>query len=254
MSADQPDSTAFYRGVADDYDEMTRFSERLPAERALLDEWRRRYGFASALDAACGTGLHAIAMAKLGVAVTGVDLSPEMLARAREHAAAEEVSVVWHEAAMEMLGEGVAGPFDALFCLGNSLPHLLDESALAATLAGFHRLLTPAGLLALQLINYEQVLAWQRRVVSLSRAGEHEYVRFYDFGQPLLRFNILQIDWSRQPPAHRLQSVPLYPWRRAELEAALRAAGFDAIEVYGDMKWGNFSAAKSQNLVMVAKR
>jgi glycine/sarcosine N-methyltransferase len=253
MSTDDSDAVEFYRGMAGSYDEMTRFAQRLPGERALLEQWRSRYSIASALDAACGTGLHAIALAQLGVGVTGADLSPEMLAQARAHAAAEKVSVVWIEAAMEELDQRVAGSFDALFCLGNSLPHLLDAEALAAALGGFRRLLMPGGHLILQLINYEQVLAWQRRVVALTREGEREFIRFYDFGEPLLRFNILQIDWSQKTPLHTLQSVPLYPWRCEELESALKAAGYGGIEIYGDMQWGDYIAAKSQNLVIVAK-
>lgn len=254
MHADKDEAAAFYRGLAASYDGMTRFAERLPGERALLAEWRERHGFNRLLDAACGTGVHAIALAQLGVEVTGADLSPEMLAEARAHAAAEGVEVQWVEAAMEQLTAGVKGPFDALFCLGNSLPHLLDEAALAAALTGFHALLAPGGLLLLQLVNYDLVLAWQRRILAVNRDGEREFIRFYDFGAPLLRFNILEIDWSQQPPRHHLQGTPLHPWRRAGVERAVEAAGFGAVEIYGDMRWGEYTAAKSQNLVVTAKK
>jgi len=45
------------------------------------------------LDIGCGTGRHAIALAKRGMKVTGVDLSPQMLARAQEKADAEGVRI-----------------------------------------------------------------------------------------------------------------------------------------------------------------
>jgi len=248
------DAAAFYREMAAQYDTMTRFGARLPGERAMLARWQERLGFTRALDAACGTGLHAIALAQLGVAVTGADLSPEMLAQARRHAAAEGVTAHWVEAAMERLDQVVDPAYDLVLCLGNSLPHLLDAGALAAALSGFHRLLAPGGRLLLQLINYEPVLAWQRRVVALSREGEREFIRFYDFGEPLLRFNILEIDWAQQPPGHRLQSVPLYPWRRPEVEAALRGAGFSDLEIYGDLQRNAYSAAQSANTVLLARK
>ena len=254
MNSGNLEAAEFYRGLAASYDGMTRFAERLPGERALLAEWRARHGFNRPLDAACGTGLHAIALAQLGLEVTGADLSPEMLAGARAHAAAEGVKIAWVEAAMEQLTGHVQGPFDALFCLGNSLPHLLDEEALATALAGFHQLLVPGGLLLLQLVNYEAVLAGQRRILALNRDGEREFIRFYDFGEPLLGFNILEIDWSQQPPRHRLQTTPLRPWRRAEVERAVETAGFGGIDIFGDLRRGEYATAKSPNLVVTAIR
>lgn len=246
------ESAEFYRGLAENYDAMTRFQQRLPGERAMLSGWRELWQFDRALDTACGTGLHAIALAQLGVNVTAADLSPEMLAQARENATTAGVTIHWAEAAMEGLGPAVAGPFDLILCLGNSLPHLLDDQALAAAFAGFHRLLTPGGHLLLQLINYEPVLAAQRRIVALNREGEREFIRFYDFGAELLRFNILEIDWLQQPPAHRLGSVPLNPWRLAGLQPALTAAGFGAISLYGDMQRTDFDPLGSPNLVIAA--
>ena len=218
----------------------------------MLAGWRELWQFQRTLDAACGTGLHAIALAQLGVTVTAADLSPEMLAQARENSAAAGGQIHWVEAAMEKLEPAVAGPFDLILCLGNSLPHLLDDQALAAAFTGFRHLLAPGGHLLLQIINYEPVLAAQRRIVALNREAEREFIRFYDFGGSLLRFNILEIDWSQQPPAHRLQSVPLNPWRLAGLQPALDAAGFSAISLYGDMQRGVFDPLRSPNLVITA--
>src|SRR5690349_22605904 len=42
----------------------------------------------SALDVGCGAGLQTEPLARLGAAVTGIDASPEVIAVAREHAAA----------------------------------------------------------------------------------------------------------------------------------------------------------------------
>ena len=55
------------------------------------------------LDVGCGTGVVAITAARLGAVVTGADLTPELLQRARENARIAGVDVNWHEADVEEL-------------------------------------------------------------------------------------------------------------------------------------------------------
>jgi SAM-dependent methyltransferase len=55
------------------------------------------------LDVGCGTGVVAITAARRGAVVTGLDLTPELLARAREHAAAGKVTITWKEGDVESL-------------------------------------------------------------------------------------------------------------------------------------------------------
>lgn len=55
------------------------------------------------LDVACGTGVAAVTAARLGCRVTGLDLTPELLERARENASIAGVNVEWHEGDVEAL-------------------------------------------------------------------------------------------------------------------------------------------------------
>ena len=57
------------------------------------------------LDVACGTGVVALTAARLGARVTGLDLTPELLERARENSKIADVEVDWH------LGDAEALPF-----------------------------------------------------------------------------------------------------------------------------------------------
>ena len=61
---------------------------------------------ARVLDVACGTGVVAITAARRGARSTGLDLTPELLAVARENARIANVDVAWHEGDVEQL------PFD----------------------------------------------------------------------------------------------------------------------------------------------
>lgn len=55
------------------------------------------------LDVACGTGVAAITAARLGAEVRGIDLTPELLARAHENSAIAEVRVDWRQGDAELL-------------------------------------------------------------------------------------------------------------------------------------------------------
>src|SRR6266478_7957688 len=49
------------------------------------------------LDVACGTGVVAVSAARAGARVTGLDLTPELLEKARANGQMAEVEIYWHE-------------------------------------------------------------------------------------------------------------------------------------------------------------
>ncbi|WP_158895057.1 class I SAM-dependent methyltransferase [Amycolatopsis anabasis] len=102
----------------------------------------------AALDAACGTGRYAAALAKRGHRVVGVDSSPEMLALARERVPQGEF----------LLGDlhrlPVADDEVDLVVCGLALTHL---PALEPVLAEFARVLRPGGHLVIVDVHPERV-------------------------------------------------------------------------------------------------
>ena len=152
------------------------------------------------LDAACGTGMHAVELARRGYSAAGADLFEGMVARARENAAAAGVSVNFRAAGFGGLARAFAAelPFDALLCLGNSLPHLLSREALAEALADFAACLRPGGLLLLQNRNFDAVMQrrerWMEPQAHQEEGAEWVFLRFYDYEPDgLINFNILTL-------------------------------------------------------------
>src|SRR6187401_1385294 len=91
-------SRSAWNDRAADWDAMSEANAVAPDRAADLDRiaaaLHLREG-SKFLDAGCGSGQWALAFAARGCAVTAVDLSPEMLERARTHAAARNLSVEW---------------------------------------------------------------------------------------------------------------------------------------------------------------
>jgi 2-polyprenyl-3-methyl-5-hydroxy-6-metoxy-1,4-benzoquinol methylase len=245
----------FYEEIADIYDDMTRFDERLDKEIVVLKEWQQRYGFQTALDVACGTGLHALALVRLGVHVVGADISEAMLAKARKHAAESGENIRWIHAPMQQIAFQVPNAqYDAIFCLGNSLPHLLESDDLVTAFENFATLLTPDGILVLQLLNYARVLAEKERIVGIRQQQNTMFIRFYDFHPPTLTFNLLTVSIQERRCPHTLHSTTLYPYQQKELDKHLTRQALLPIGYYGTMQFHSFDPQTSPDLIIVAQR
>ena len=95
------------------------------------------------LDLACGTGRFAIGLAKQGFRVSGVDLSPHMLAIARRKAQKAGVNVDW--SCQDMRSFAVSEPVDLVTCWFDSLNYLTDPDDLVRAFEAAHRSLAPGG-------------------------------------------------------------------------------------------------------------
>jgi 2-polyprenyl-3-methyl-5-hydroxy-6-metoxy-1,4-benzoquinol methylase len=241
-----------YEHIAGDYDAVTGAAGRNQAAQAMLAQLRLRHPFDRVLDVACGNGMHAMMLARMGVSVTAADISEAMLDQARRRAADAGLAVKWVHAPMQDIAKNVEGPFDAILCLGNSLPHLLDAHQLTRALAGFAKLLAPSGVVVLQLLNYARVLARQERIVGVTRQGDTEYVRFYDFLEDFVRFNVLKLTWSPGGCTHDLADTLLRPYTRDEIAAACRTAGLDRIDCHTGPAFADFDEQTSDTLTVIA--
>ena len=77
----------------------------------------------SVLDIGCGAGRHSIELAKSGIAVTGVDISPKMLAEARHRAEENNIKLTLLEGDILRLSEFLNGrveAFDGAICICES--------------------------------------------------------------------------------------------------------------------------------------
>lgn len=241
-----------------EYDRFVRWEQRLAHEMPFLERRLAEVRAQSVLDVACGTGQHAIALAREGYEVVGADLSAGMIHRARENAAATRVEVRFVTAGFDQLAKRLGQSFDALLCLGNSLPHVKGPRALRSALSDFAKVLRPGGLLLVQIRNFDRVMAQRERWMQpLSRQqGDEEwlFVRFYDFeSDDRVIFNLVTLYRDAQGTWQpRVRSTQLYPIRHAEMVAALTETEFSRIATWGNLDGSDFVPEQSPNLIVTA--
>jgi glycine/sarcosine N-methyltransferase len=249
-----------YDQFASDYDKFNNWHERLEGELPFIEIILRTLPQpAKVLDSACGTGMHAIALSKRGYELSGADLSKPMIERARANARAENSPVRFEAVGFgSMAATFGEHSFDAVLCLGNSLPHLTSRDELRKALADFARCLRPGGILLIQNRNFDAVMEaknrWMEPQAFSDKDHEWLFMRFYDFepdGQ--IRFNMIDLKRPHGGAWHSTTaSTMLMPQLHDELHQTLAGAGFLNIQDYGSMTGSVFVPTKSPNLVLVA--
>jgi SAM-dependent methyltransferase len=249
--------TPLYDELSSDYDRFVNWERRLATELPFIEEQLGGIGAERVLDAACGTGQHAIALAQRGYEVVGTDVSEGMIAQARQNAAAEGLKVTFAQAGFGESAAAVKGPFDAVLCLGNSLPHVLTRKELRVTLDDWASVLRRGGLLFVQTRNFDRVLASGERWMPPQSHQENErewlFIRFYDLIEDgSIIFNMLMLYREAEGPwTQRASSTRLWPWRHAALTEMVKDAGYGELRTYGDMQ-GRSWQVDSPNLIVRA--
>lgn len=250
-------AVALYDLFSDDYDRFVDWHSRLAYELAFLEGQLSRVGARSVLDVACGTGMHAIALAERGYHVIGVDLSPRMIEKAKTNAAMANLDIPFSTAGFGKLRRQIEGNFDALLCLGNSLPHVLESETLDATLVDFAAMLDPGGLLLIQNRNFDPIVARRERWMApqTHQDGDQEwiFIRFYDYSSDgTITFNVIKLHrHGREPWTQTTDATQLRPILHDELIGKVTRAGFGSLTCYSSMSGDPYQAAGS-NLIIAA--
>jgi 2-polyprenyl-3-methyl-5-hydroxy-6-metoxy-1,4-benzoquinol methylase len=244
----------FYDRLAPNYDAMTNFEQRFAQERPFFQTLIDRFHFRSALDAGCGSGFHSIVLSQLGVEVLGVDVSSEMLRLAEEHARLRNVRLRTLQGSFENLDTLIKERFAAVFVMGNSLAHLLSAADLKKVMQNFSGVLEPHGMLIIQTLNYDRILARREQIQNEKQVGTKTFVRSYDFDETGIDFHIVTREQKDDNAEEKTQTVRLRPVLHAELVALLNSAGFIDINAYGGISLAPFEPLSSKDLVVIASR
>jgi SAM-dependent methyltransferase len=232
----------FYEGLLD-----SSFAEE---DASFVDRALALVAGARVLDLGCGFGRHAIALARHGYHLTGVDLSEPMLKLARDLAASAQVAIDWQRRDMRDL-RGL-GPFDACICLYTAFGFFADDEN-RLVLEQVCDVLRPGGAFMLDVSNPLALMhGWPQRTWHEGRHGTKLEATEYDglSGRAISRRTLFRPDGTRVDLPET--SVRMYPPH--ELAALLRNCGFEIDQVYGGLRNEPLEWNKSVRQVWVARR
>ncbi len=224
-----------FEAMAPDYDYFTSHYENEFWTSQLL-EVLARDGLRGQrlLDAGCGTGKSFLPMLARGWEVTGYDVSPSMLARARQK--------VGEQARLEiadMRDKPVFGEFDLVWALDDAINYLLSTRELSRALRGLRENLAATGLMLFDVNEmrlYEALFAESIEVERDGRRLVWEGKGTSPEGPgSISEFLCIAADEADQN-AHGQGGISVHRQRHfseAEIKAALDHAGLECLGVYG---------------------
>lgn len=143
------DASSYGRGFADVYDDWYADVSDIDATVEAVARLAAGTGSRRVLELGVGTGRLALPLATRGLAVVGVDASPEMLDRLREKDATGGVHAVLGD--MAKVGElDIGGPVGVAFAAFNTFFNLTTRAEQVACLRGCARHLVPGGRVAIE--------------------------------------------------------------------------------------------------------
>lgn len=131
------------------------------------------------LDIGCGGGILTESLARLGVNATGIDMSDDAIAIAKEHAEKSDLKIHYALSSAEDFAEKNLSNFDVITCM-EMLEHVPDPISIIQAAA---QLLKPHGYLFFSTINrnvksFLSAIVGAEYILNLLPKGTHHYQKF----------------------------------------------------------------------------
>jgi SAM-dependent methyltransferase len=236
----------YHESFVDKWDELINWEARAEGEDGFFARILRKHRAQRVLDAASGTGYHAVMLRHDGFDVTAADGAAEMIRKTEENARERGVELPTVQADWRELSKHIDGTFDAIVCLGNSFTHLFDEDDRIATLQQFRKVLKPGGILVIDQRNYDRILD-----EGFSTKHQYYYVGAGVTAEPI-EIDPEAVKFEYSYPDGAKHYLTMFPIRKQVLTGLLNDAGFKVLETYGDFE-REYDPADTDFLVHVAQ-
>jgi glycine/sarcosine N-methyltransferase len=204
----------------------------------------------SVLDAGCGTGELARFIGEKVSIVLGIDNDENMIAHAREKSKSND-RVRFASGNLETISD-VAGhtKFDYIFCMGNTLVHLLSEESVVGFFRNVKGMLAEHGKFVFQILNYKKLVSLSVKELPAIDNEILVFKRMYKIesrGKVVFRTSL----FIKSTGEEFNQETVLRPLLHDDLPGICDAAGLRLLHAYGGFDKTGYSADESKLLICV---
>ena len=232
-------------------------SDDSDAKNRVIENILRKHNVKTVLDLTCGTGSQVLYLAKQGYQVTGADLSPALLAQAKEKAQKEKLDIHFIEGNMRTLQ---VGKFDAVITIFNAIGHL-TKAGFEKALKNIGKNLNDGGLYVFDILNLDAMtdsvvnnLAMDlRKTVNNTQIHAVQYSEINRENGHLTSYDTFTIQEGSDEPKTFKGKFTLQIYTAPELREMLARNGFETLSQY-DLDGSKFLEHTTTTILTVAKK
>ena len=240
----------FYDEISDFYEKMIDFEKNLELRVKAYQEIFTEKG--KAADLGCGVGLDSLALAMNGHKVSAFDISPKMIAETKQNAIKYNVDIATHVHSFQTMPKKFNQKFNSVISVGNTIAHV-NSKQLNATINKMYNMLLPGGKIFLHILNYQLIKKENKRINNIANRDGKIIIRFYDFWEDDLDFNILSFS-QNSPKEFQLVTTKHYPHTTSEIKSYLKGVGFNKIKFMKNFAGEKFNTGDSKDIFIEAMK
>ena len=240
-----------YEGFAERYDWMSRED---PARRGFFRQLFRKYKVSNVLDCACGTGQDLIMFHRLGVSVSGSDLSDAMLAQARMNLAEAKIRIPVRKADYCELPEHYDATFDVVVCLTNAINEILSDVDGLRALRSMRSVLRTGGMLVFDQGQTDASMQDPPRFAPVVNNRDFTRLFVMSYSGNVQTVNIFDFIHTENTSDFKYASVRIKIRLLTDWTQMLHEAGFTGPRFFADWDASPYDTESSQRLICVAHK
>ena len=238
----------FYDAASSFYDQMINFKKNLETRKAAFEKLFPEKGFAA--DLGCGTGVDSIALAMNGHTVLGVDPSSNMLETAKLNSKIYSQKISFLESTILSVPQTYNSKFNYVISLGNTFANV-EGTTIYSTIQSMYDMLAKGGKCIIHILNYTLISVQKERIVSIKPDENNYYVRFYDFANGQIDFNILSFT-KNNCSDYSLITTQVYGYKKDLLTKIFDSVGFRDVNYWSNLDGAAFDINTSKDLFIYA--
>jgi 2-polyprenyl-3-methyl-5-hydroxy-6-metoxy-1,4-benzoquinol methylase len=196
------------------------------------------------LDLACGKGRHSVILNKLGLNVTGVDLSSNSISKAKK-SENETLKFFVHD-----MREVIPNmQFDFIFNLFTSFGYFDHHEDNLKVLKSIHEMLSPGGKLIIDFFNLQRVISEMKPQELKSIEGIDFHISKKFDGKHIYKTIQFEAEDKNHSYTEKVQGLS-----EADFKKLLIQADFELVDVFGDFYLNPFDPENSDRIILVASK